>query len=155
MQLFLLLAVQFLDALAVRDVEHGAHPARLLAILVHQRRLEDQHGHARAVRALEIGLELRRGVACQGLDEALLVFLQRLGHPVGHGRQTPEDFLGRIADDLAERGIDVRHAPLQVARAHARHQRVFHRRAEQHLLAQRAFGRQAARDVAPQGQQAP
>ena len=155
LQFFLLLAIQFFDPLAVRDVEHGTHPARLLAVLVHQRRLEDQHGHARAVRALEIGFELRRGVARQGLDEALLVFLQRLGHPVGHGWQPSQDFLGGIADDLAKRGIHIGDAAFQVARAHARHQRVLHRRAKQHLLAQRAFGHQTARNMPPQGQQAP
>ena len=144
LQLFLLLAIQFFDPLAVRNVEHGAHPACLLAVLVHQRRFEDQHGHARAVGALEIGFKLRRGIASQRLDEALLVFLQCFGHPVGHGGQAAQDFLGRITDDLAKRGIDVGDSAFQVARAHACHQRVFHRRAKQHLLAQRTFGHQAA-----------
>jgi hypothetical protein len=65
LQLFLLLAIQFFDALAVGDVEDGAHPAGLLAVVVDQRRFEDQYRYALAVGALEEGLELRRHFARQ------------------------------------------------------------------------------------------
>ena len=150
LQLFLLLAIQFLGALAVGDVEDGAHPARVAAVDVDQRRLEHEHGHAHAVRALEHGLELRRGLARQHEAEAVLVVRQRFRRPVRHRRFLAEQVFRRQADHAAERRVDVGDAALQVARAQAREQRVFHRGAERHLLAQRVLGRDRARDVAPQ-----
>jgi hypothetical protein len=142
LQLFVLLAVQFFDALAVRDVEDGTHPAGLLAVLVDQRRFKHQHRHAFAVGTLEEGLELRRRLARQDVGEAALVFGHRFRRPIGHRWQLADNLLGRIADDLAERRIHVGDAAFEVACAQAGDQRILHRGAERHLLAQRAFGRQ-------------
>jgi hypothetical protein len=75
----------------------------------------------------------------------VLVFGHRFRRPVGHGRQPAHQFLRRQADHLAERRIDIGDPAFQVARAQAGHQRVFHRGAKRHLLAQRALGRQPAR----------
>ncbi len=153
-ELLLLLARQFLGVLAVGNVEDRAHPAGVAALAVDQGRLEDQHRQALPVRAQEDGLELGRDVAGQHAGEALLVLGHRFGRPVGHRRRLAHQLLARQSDHLAEGRVDVGDAALQVARAQPGHERVLHRRAKRHLLAQGALGGQAARDVAPQGQQA-
>src|SRR2546427_3673563 len=63
-------------ALLLADVDEGAHPARVLALGVDQRRLEDQHRNACAVLAHEdafVALARRRCVAGQAVVAAARV----------------------------------------------------------------------------------
>jgi len=62
----------------------------------------------------------------------------------------PHQFFRRKPDHLAERGIDVRDAPLQVARAQAGHQRVLHGLAKRQRLRQILLGPQAQARVLAQ-----
>ncbi len=156
LELFLLAPVQFLETLAVGDVEDGSHPARLPAALVHQRRLVDEHRKARIVAAPENRLEaLRIHRPGHALREAHLILVHHLRRPVRHRRRAPDQLLGRHADHAAERGIDVSDPAFQVVGAQAGHQGILHRHPEGDLLAQRALGGHPATDVAPQRREAP
>src|SRR3989344_5606736 len=69
------------------DVEERAHPARVQALGVDERGLDDQHREAGAVLAHEFGLETlaRRHGARKADGLALAILLHPLGGPVGRG----------------------------------------------------------------------
>ena len=145
-------ARDLLHAALLADVDEGAHPARVLALGVDQRRLEDQHGKTRAVLAHEnafMALARWRLRARPALVSPPGVLLGKLGRPVGRDVQA-QQFLGAEADHLAERGVDVGDAALQVARAHARDHRVLHGLAERQRIAKIMLGTQAPPVVAHQ-----
>ena len=157
LQPFLLLARQVLDAALRADVEHGAHPAGVLALAVDQRRFIDHDREALAVLAHEQCFEAfaRRGLAGIAGSQAqrlpLPVAVGQFGRPVRR-RGRFAQLVRREADHGAEGRVDVRDVAVQVARAQPGDQRVFHRLAEGQRLGQQAFGTSTPADIAGQQQ---
>ena len=146
LQPLLLLALVLLGPLLLGHVQDGAHPSRLAAVGVLERRVVDHHGEARAVGPLEHRLVGRGArLARQHLVHALLVLVHALGRPVGHRRRLAHERLLRQAHHAAEGGVHEGDAPVHVARAQPDHGRIAHRAAEGHLVAQPVLGAHAPR----------
>ena len=143
---------QLLDPAPLADVQERAHPARVLALGIDERGLDDQHGKPRAVLAHELGLKplARRHRARKADGLALAVFLHTLGRPVGCRHAQTQQLLRAEAHHLAKGRVDVGDAALQIARAQPGHQRVLHRLAKSQRIGQVALGAQAAAVVAHQ-----
>ena len=143
---------QLLDPAPLADVQERAHPARVLALGIDERGLDDQHGKPRAVLAHELGLKplARRHRARKADGLALAVFLHTLGRPVGCRHAQTQQLLRAEAHHLAKGRVDVGDAALQIARAQPGHQRVFHRLAKGQRIGQITLGPQSAAVVAHQ-----
>ena len=140
---------EFFDAPLFADVDYRAHPAGLLALHADERCLDDQHLKACAVSPHEDRLEAftRRRIARQPDGLALLVLVHHFRGPIGHGRQLARQLFRGQSHHLAKGRVHVGDAPFQVARAQARHQRVFHGLAKGQRLGQVVFGFEAAARV--------
>ena len=137
------------DAPRLGDVGHRGHPAGLAPLPVDQRRDVHPGVEQRPVAAPDLDLvAARRGVAAQQARQALVILLGVAGRPVGIGRHGAGQFVLVEADHLAEGTIDVGDAALEVERAHAGQDRVFHRLAEGGLGGQRELGAAPLGDVA-------
>ena len=146
LQTFLTGARELFDLALFADVDHRAHPAGLLTLHADQRRFDDQHRKARAVLAHEHRFETftRRYVACQPDGLPLFVLVHHFGWPIGHGGVASGQHLGFQPHHLAKGRVHVSDATLQIARAQACDQRVFHRFAKGQRLSQIVFGFQAS-----------
>ena len=144
LQPLLLLARQVFSAALDRQVEHGAHPTFVSAIAVDQRCLVNHHRKALTVAAQEdrlISFMRRLGRDAGRLTRGLaaLVLDRLLGRPIGR-RAGALQFLGRVADHVAEGRVHIDDAAIVIARSQAREQRILHRFAEHQGLGQQALG---------------
>ena len=156
LQAFILLAGELACVLLFGDVQHRAHPARLAPARIDQRRLEHQHVKLLAVLAPQAHFGAFAGcAACHDLLVQLEGALDALRVPVRHRRLEADELFGAIAGHAAERRIHISEAAIEITRAHAGEQRVFHRLAERRLFEQRGFCALAARELAPQLHHAP
>ncbi|MDT4810246.1 hypothetical protein FQZ97_431530 [compost metagenome] len=131
LQLLVVLALAQLGALLLGDVDHRAHPAAVAAVGVDEPRGVDHGDDLVPVAVPQARLEARaRGLPAHHGLVVEPVLRHVVGVPVGVRRQPPQQLVGAVAGHLAEGRVDVDDAALQVARAHADEQRVFHRLAE-------------------------
>ena len=149
-------ARQLLYPALLAHVDKGAHPARVHARCIDQRRLKHQHGEAHAILAHKGGLiALTRGRQLARQADALAprVLRRQLGRPVRGGDAGVQNLLGRKTHHLAKRRVDVGGLTLQVTRTQAGDQRILHRLSKCQGIAQIALSFQAPAVVAHQHHQ--
>ena len=148
-------AGQVFHAALLGNVDKCAHPAGLLALGIDQRRFKNQHGKTCAILAHEnrfMAFTRRRNRPRQPTCLATHVFLGQLWGPVGR-KALAQQLFGTEAHHAAKRRVDIADAALQVARAQAGNERVFHRFAKCQRIAQIALCAQAAAVVPHQDHQ--
>ena len=136
------------DPVRFGDVGHRGHPARLLALVVDQRRDIQPNIDDPAVLAPCPRLQARRGGATRDRQiQVGHVEVMFFGDPVGVGRQLPHHLFGRIAEDLAQCPVHVGDAAIVVDHAQPRTDGILDGAAERGLGGQRLLHQLAAGDV--------
>jgi len=139
-------ALALFHLLALGDVEDGRHPADLLPLGIHQRRLEDHHIHDPPIPVLPAGFVAHaRRLASHVAQVAGHALADLVGQPVRHGRQEADQLLRLVAHHVGHCLVHVHEPAVQIAGADAHGQRILHRCAPCRLGAPRLLG---ARDAA-------